>query len=80
MKVKALISFSGIISMQIGETRDIDNKEIVEDLKQAGYVKIVKDLKNTGYVKIVKRVDNIEEKNVNSEVTNDDKEVVTDEN
>lgn len=68
MKVKALISFSGIISMQIGETRDISNEEIVEDLKQAGYVKTVG------------KVDNIEEKNVNSEATNDDKEVVTDEN
>lgn len=64
MKVKALISFSGIISMQIGETRDIVNEEIVEDLKQAGYVKTV---------------GKVEEKNENQEVT-ENKEVVTDEN
>ncbi len=67
MKVKALISFSGIISMQIGETRDISNEEIVEDLKQAGYVKTVG------------KVDNSEEKTVNIQEINENKEVVTDE-
>ena len=39
---KALKSFSGIISMHEGETREIDNAEIVADLTKAGYVEEVK--------------------------------------
>lgn len=42
MKVKALISFSGLISMSKGEVRDIANKEIYEDLLKAKYVEKVK--------------------------------------
>lgn len=41
MKIKALISFSGLITMGIGEVRDIENKEMVKDLLEAGYVKKV---------------------------------------
>lgn len=41
MKVKALISFSGVISMHEGEIRDIDNKEVLTDLLNAQYVKKV---------------------------------------
>lgn len=41
MKVKALISFGGLISMGIGEVRDIENEDIVKDLLKADYVKRV---------------------------------------
>ena len=39
---KALKSFSGIISMYDGETREIDNAELVADLLRAGYIEEVK--------------------------------------
>lgn len=38
MKVKALTSFSGAISMSKGEERDIKNDVLLKDLMQAGYV------------------------------------------
>ena len=37
MKVKALVSFAGAVSMYAGETRDIDDN-IARDLLHAGYV------------------------------------------
>ena len=39
---KALKSFSGVISMYEGETREIDNAAIVADLLRAGYIEEVK--------------------------------------
>lgn len=39
---KALKSFSGIISMHEGETREIEDAEIVADLTKAGYIEEVK--------------------------------------
>lgn len=39
---KALKSFSGAISMHEGETREIDNAELVADLTKAGYIEEVK--------------------------------------
>lgn len=39
---KALKSFSGVISMYEGETREIDNAELVADLLNAGYIEEVK--------------------------------------
>lgn len=39
MRVMALTSFSGVISMARGEERDIKNDVLLEDLLQAGYVK-----------------------------------------
>ena len=39
---KALKSFSGVISMYEGETREIEDAEIVADLKKAGYIEEVK--------------------------------------
>lgn len=39
---KALESFSGIISMHEGETREIDNADLVADLLKAGYIEEVK--------------------------------------
>lgn len=39
---RALKSFSGVISMHEGETREIDNAELVADLTKAGYIEEVK--------------------------------------
>ena len=46
---KALISFSGVISMACGEVREISDRAIAKDLLEAGYIeKIIteKDNKN----------------------------------
>lgn len=39
---KALKSFSGVISMYEGETREIEDAAIVADLLKAGYIEEVK--------------------------------------
>lgn len=39
---KALKSFSGVISMHEGETREIEDAELVADLLKAGYIEDVK--------------------------------------
>ena len=41
MKVKALKSFSGVISMYAGEVRDIQTPAILDDLTAAGYIEPV---------------------------------------
>ena len=38
MKVKALKSFSGAVSMAKGDVRDINDEYILKDLIKAGYV------------------------------------------
>ncbi len=38
MKYKALVSFSGIISMAMDEVREIPDKSLVKDLMRAGYI------------------------------------------
>ena len=43
--LKALTSFSGVVSMCEGETREIDDAAIVADLLRAGYVEEVKPAK-----------------------------------
>lgn len=42
---KSLISFSGIVSMTVGEVKEITDKEVVKDLLQAGYIEEVKQTK-----------------------------------
>lgn len=39
---RALKSFSGLISMHEGETREIEDAELVADLLRAGYIEEVK--------------------------------------
>jgi hypothetical protein len=46
MKVKARISFSGLVSMGKGEEKEITDKLILDDLLRAGYVEDVKSKKN----------------------------------
>ena len=43
---KALISFSGMISMSKNEIKEIKDKEIVKDLLKAGYIEELKPTKN----------------------------------
>lgn len=38
MKVRATISFSGLISMYAGEVREVEDSYILNDLMRAGYV------------------------------------------
>ena len=41
MKYKALVGFSGLISMRKGEEREITDKYIAEDLLKAGYIEAI---------------------------------------
>lgn len=41
---KALVSFSGVVSMAAGEVRDID-PSVAADLLKAGYIEEVKEVK-----------------------------------
>ena len=45
MKYMALVSFSGLISMSMGEIREISDKAIVKDLLKAGYIQELKEKK-----------------------------------
>lgn len=38
---KALISFSGIVSMRQGEVKNITDKAVIRDLLKAGYIEEV---------------------------------------
>lgn len=42
MRVKALISFSGVTSMTMGEEKEITNKEVLTDLLKAHFVEEIK--------------------------------------
>lgn len=39
---KALVSFSGVISMALNEEREITDKNLIKDLLKAGYIEKVK--------------------------------------
>lgn len=43
MAYKALIAFSGIISMEKGEVRDISDLAVAYDLLKAGYIERIKE-------------------------------------
>ena len=45
MKYMALVSFSGLISMSMGEIGEISDKAIVKDLLKAGYIQELKETK-----------------------------------
>lgn len=38
MLYKALISFSGVVSMTIGEVREFSDQSVIDDLVEAGYI------------------------------------------
>ena len=49
MKYKALVSFSGLISMSMGEVREIEDPEIAKDLLKVGYIHPVEpELRSAG--------------------------------
>lgn len=43
MKIRAKISFCGVLSMGLGEVRECNDKAVLDDLLRAGYVEEVKD-------------------------------------
>lgn len=47
MKVKALVSFTGQFTMAEGETADITNEVVLQDLLKCGYVKDIDEDKAT---------------------------------
>lgn len=46
MKVKALKSFVGKVSMNINEIKEISNKDIIKDLVKSKYVELIEEPKN----------------------------------
>ena len=42
---KALVSFSGKVTMNKGQVREIADTEVIKDLLQAGYIEEVKSAK-----------------------------------
>ena len=40
---RALVSFSGVISMSLNEEREITDKSLIKDLLKAGYIEEVKN-------------------------------------
>lgn len=45
MKYKALVSFTGKVSMTMDEVREISDKSVAKDLLQAGYIEEIKPVK-----------------------------------
>lgn len=45
MKIRALTSFSGMLCMAKGEVIECDDKEVLDDLIDAGYVEPVEEKK-----------------------------------
>ena len=43
MEYKALVSFSGAISMSMGEVREIEDQYLIDDLLKAGYIVPVRE-------------------------------------
>lgn len=41
MAYRALVSFAGLVSMKKGETKEIKDQEVVNDLLRAGYIEEV---------------------------------------
>lgn len=41
MEYKALVSFAGKVSMYEGEVKDLNDKEVIQDLLKAGYIEKV---------------------------------------
>ena len=59
---KALKSFCGKVSMKKGETKDINDKDIIKDLLNAGYIEEIKEESKKYYTKLEKEIKDTEEK------------------
>lgn len=57
MMYKALVSFTGLVSMAVGEVREISDSSIAKDLLKAKYIEEVKPKRT----KSPKRKENIDE-------------------
>lgn len=55
-KVKAKVSFAGLVTMGAGEVKDIESAELVKDLISAGYVEECKSSSAPQREKAKKRV------------------------
>ena len=55
MKYKAKVSFSGKVSMHVGEVKDISDANIAKDLLSAGYIEEVKPAEKVAPTKERKR-------------------------
>lgn len=44
MKYRALVSFSGLISMSMGEEREIKDQYLIDDLLKAGYIAPIREM------------------------------------
>lgn len=47
MRYRALVSFSGLITMQKGEVKAIEDKALVADLLHAGYIEPIEKEKKS---------------------------------
>lgn len=76
MQYKALISFSGLISMSMGEVQEITNQEIVNDLLKAGYIQpnIESEPRPSAVIDKSKIVDNEPPSKANKEVHDNHRE------
>lgn len=73
---KALKSFCGTISMKKNEIKDIDDKELIKDLLNAGYIEEIKEEVKKIDTKIKDKVETLEEE-VKNEVKEEVKKVKT---
>ena len=55
MLYKALVSFSGVVSMAMGEIKEIEDESIANDLLNVGYIEKIKDTTIKQVEKKVKR-------------------------
>lgn len=58
---KALKSFCGKVSMKKGETKDINDEEVIKDLLNAGYIEEVKEETKKVTAKVKEEVKKVEE-------------------
>lgn len=59
---KALKSFCGKVSMKKGETKDIDDKDVIKDLLNAGYIEEIKNESKKIITKAKEEIKDTEEK------------------
>ncbi|WP_312373006.1 hypothetical protein [Lachnoclostridium sp.] len=52
MKIKALVSFAGALTMRIGDVLEYDNKVVLQDLLKAGFIEEVTETAPKGGNKI----------------------------
>ena len=62
MIVKAQVSFSGLISMYAGETRDIPAGEVLNDLLAAGYVEPMEEKQPKKKFEMVRKIKMLKER------------------